>query len=238
MCMWPSIRPRTALHGALPTDGAPLTSSAISGYSGQPPRATNAQRPRSPAAPRSRRMIVPSPATVSTCPPAAGRSTAKRVAGAVHAPVGGLARRRGALHAVAGLRGGGARQPGHRQRVGRRRHRDRGRLADAHEVALRAVEQVPPERRRLHPERLGAVGPARRGPVAAVGCLGDELAGRHRLQRVAPAGQRVAVRRLRLARKDAHRDQDDEREAEHGGDDTPKAGATPPAARSRASAPA
>ena len=238
MCMWASIRPVDLAHGALPPRvGPPVTSSADLRVGRAAAARLERQAPaRSPAAPRSRMITVPPPADREHLPAGRRQVDHEVAARLAHAPVGGLARRAALCTRIAGLRGGRDREVGHRDRRGRRRHGQRQRLADAHEVALRAVQEVAAEVGRLHPERLGAARAAGRGAVAAVGGLGHELAGRGRLQRVAAADQRVAILRLRIARAHAHREEDDEHEPAHGGDDTPKCGVIPPAARGRACA--
>ena len=127
-------------------------------------------------------------------PPGLGERDREAAVRDVDAPVGRRARLGRALDrivaAAAAASGTGRRSPGRD-----RRHRDAGhRLARAggHEVALAAVEQVAPERGRLHPERLGRADAGGRGGVAPVGGLGHEAAGRHRLEPVAAAGERVA----------------------------------------------
>ena len=187
MCMWPSIRPRTSLHGecADPRRAADVEVDL------RVRRAAAARHEREAPARAGRGAVAHDDRAVARhgehLPRAAGRSIDEVAARLAHAPVGGLARRRRALHAVAGLpwwSPPGGRAPGWARsatgpaagaacrRRGSRASRRRGGSGRGRSPASGTA---PPAR------------PAGRDAVPAVRGLGDELAGRGRLQRVAAA---------------------------------------------------
>jgi hypothetical protein len=117
------------------------------------------------------------------------RDRERAAARVVDAPVGLLARRRGALDPLAAADGQ------------RRELRHDALLPEREEVAAAAIEQVAAERGGLHAEALGAGRSGGRRAVAAVAGLDDVAVELHRLQRVAAVREPVGVAALRGDRR-------------------------------------